>query len=217
MIVSGIMISEWNVAVPLKIAGSMTAVTGSALFYTFETDSSLGHIIGYQLLGGLGWGLAFQVPIIMSQGSVDAQDLSCVTAMVLCKPILQHLFSHAHEKMLILSVFMNLGGTTFVSAAQCAFVNKMINTLASIAPGIDPDKVILTGATRIRETFSADEVPLILDAYTDGIKLAFGIAIGATGAALILSLLYNKEMIIGWARKSARGDEESSTEKTTTE
>lgn len=111
---------------------------------------------------------------------------------------------------------MNLGGTTFVSAAQCAFVSKMVSTLATIAPGIDTDKVVLTGATRIRESFSADEVPLILDAYTEGIKLAFGLAIGATGAALILSLMYNREMITGW-RRSARGDEEANKEKTTTD
>lgn len=92
---------------------------------------------------------------------------------------------------------MNLGGTTFVSAAQCAFVNKMINTLRSLAPGIDPAKVILTGATRIRESFSADEVSTILTAYTEGIKVAFGIAIGATGAALILALSYHRSMILG--------------------
>lgn len=85
MVTSGIMIGKWNVAVPLKIVGSMIAVVGTALFYTFEVNSGLGKIIGYQILGGLGWGLAFQVPIIVTQSSVSAQDLSCVTAMVLCK------------------------------------------------------------------------------------------------------------------------------------
>ena len=85
MIVSGMLISKWRVAVPIKIVGSMIALIGSGLFYTFRLDSSLSEIIGYQLLGGLGWGLAFQVPIIVSQGSASAEDIACVTAMVLCK------------------------------------------------------------------------------------------------------------------------------------
>lgn len=96
---------------------------------------------------------------------------------------------------------MNLGGTTFVSAAQCAFVNKMVNTLRSLAPDIDSAKVILTGATRIREAFPADEVATILTAYTEGIKVAFALAIGATGTSLILALSYHRSMIFG--RKSA--------------
>lgn len=86
MIASGMMITKWRVAVPIKIAGSMIAMIGSALFYTFKLDSSLGEIIGYQLLGGLGWGLAFQVPIIISQRSASPEDIACITAMVLCEP-----------------------------------------------------------------------------------------------------------------------------------
>ncbi|SPO07787.1 related to major facilitator (MFS1) transporter [Cephalotrichum gorgonifer] len=175
MISSGIMISKWNLAVPLKILGSIIAVIGAALFYTFELDSNLGRIIGYQIIGGIGWGLAFQVPIIISQGSADPQDISCVTAMVL--------------------FFMNLGGMMFVSAGQCGFVNMMISTLLSTAPAIDPDKVILTGATRIREMFSADAVPLIVASYTQGVRVAFSIAIGGAGVAFVVALFYPQTMI----------------------
>ena len=61
MIVSGMLISKWRIAVPIEIGGTILAMVGSALFYAFKLGSSLGEIIGYQLLGGLGWGLAFQV------------------------------------------------------------------------------------------------------------------------------------------------------------
>lgn len=49
---------------------------------------------------------------------------------------------------------MNCGGTFFVSAAQSAFVNKMLNTLPSTAPGVDPTTVIATGATGVAFTGS---------------------------------------------------------------
>lgn len=98
---------------------------------------------------------------------------------------------------------MNPSGTTIVSAAQCAFVNKMVNTLHSLAADIDPAKVVLTGATHIREAFPADEVAIIIESYTEGIEMAFAIAIGAAGASLIPALPHHRSMIFGGKSASA--------------
>jgi hypothetical protein len=48
--------------------------------------------------------------------------------------------------------------------------------------------VIATGATKLREVFSAIELDGILAAYMAGIKVAFAITIGAVGISLPLSL-----------------------------
>jgi hypothetical protein len=48
--------------------------------------------------------------------------------------------------------------------------------------------VIATGATQIRAAFTADEIPGIVIAYMEGIKVALAIPIGATGIALLASL-----------------------------
>lgn len=63
----------------------------------------------------------------------------------------------------------------------------MINTLPITAPGVDPATVIATGATQIRSMFPADQVPGILMAYMDGVKVALAIPIGATGVAFLVS------------------------------
>ncbi|KAM0335062.1 hypothetical protein ACHAQA_000096 [Verticillium albo-atrum] len=169
MILSGFFITATGIATPIKVVGSAITAVASGLLYTFETDTDTGKWIGYQLLGGIGWGIAYQVPIIVAQSYADPTDVSTVTAMVL--------------------FFMNLGGSSFVSAGQCAFVNTMLRYLPSTAPGVDPAAVVATGATEIRNVFAAGEIPGILDAYMAGIKVALAIAIGATGLAFLVSLL----------------------------
>jgi hypothetical protein len=85
-------------------------------------------------------------------------------------------------------VFQCIGGTAFVTAAQAAFVNRIIQTLPTSAPNVDPADVVATGATMIRTVFPADQVPGIVVAYMDGIKVALGISIGGAGLGLVICL-----------------------------
>ena len=57
-----------------------------------------------------------------------------------------------------------------------------------MTPGVAPSTVVATGATEIRVTFAAEELPGILRAYMAGIKVSAGVAIGATGFAFLISL-----------------------------
>lgn len=86
IISSGIFISATGLATPIKVSGAAIAMIASGLLYTLDIDTSSGKWIGYQILGGVGWGIAFQVPIIVGQGNAKPKDISSVTAMVLCKP-----------------------------------------------------------------------------------------------------------------------------------
>jgi MFS family permease len=87
MITSGMLISATGLAVPIQVVGAIIGVVAAGLLYTLDIDTSIGKWIGYQLLAGVGWGLAFQVPIIVGQANADPGDISSVTAMVLCKSI----------------------------------------------------------------------------------------------------------------------------------
>lgn len=85
MISSGIIITATGLAVPIMVSGAAIAMIGSGLLYTLDIDTSTGKWIGYQILGGVGWGIAFQVPIIVGQSNADPKDMSSVTATILCK------------------------------------------------------------------------------------------------------------------------------------
>ncbi len=105
-----------------------------------------------------------------------------------------------------------ISGAFLLSAAQCAFVNQMVHTLAQTAPNVDPAAVIATGATEIRDVFAADQVPGIVIAYMDGIRIPFAIATGAAGAAFVLSCIVGWKVSCPGARKAVRGGLESTDE-----
>ena len=75
-----------------------------------------------------------------------------------------------------------------MTAAQAAFVNRIVQTLPNSAPNVDPADVVATGATLIRTAFPLDQVPGIIVAYMAGIKVALGISIGGAGLGLVVCL-----------------------------
>ena len=66
-------------------------------------------------------------------------------------------------------------------------MNRIVATLPTSAPGVDPAAVTAAGATQLRTVFPEDQVPGILKAYMEGIKAALALAIGATGVAFVVS------------------------------
>lgn len=85
-ILSGGFISKTGIAAPVMMFGAVLAVIAAGLIYTFHIGTPTGQWVGYQILGGFGWGVAFQVPIITGQAVSPVEDLAEVTAIILCKP-----------------------------------------------------------------------------------------------------------------------------------
>lgn len=162
------MISGFGHFVPFMIFGSAITTVGCGLLYTLNTHSSSGEWIGFQILAGIGIGLALQVPIIAAQATVDASDLASVTAMIL--------------------FFQTIGGAFFVSAGEVAFTNILLGKLPINSPTLDPKNVVAVGVTEIRAIFSSDLVPGIISSYMSGLKVAYAIAIASSGIAVIASL-----------------------------
>lgn len=81
-----------------------------------------------------------------------------------------------------------IGGSFCLSAAQSGFNNRMISTLASTAPGINPATVLATGATQIRSAFTSAQVPGVVAAYMAGLKVVFAITVGTFGFACLIGL-----------------------------
>lgn len=76
-----------------------------------------------------------------------------------------------------------------MTAAQSGFVNRMINTLASTAPNVNPLAVVGSGATQLRNNFAAEDIAGIVVAYMAGIKVALAIATALAGAAAVAAML----------------------------
>ncbi|KAI9759116.1 MAG: hypothetical protein M4579_002563 [Chaenotheca gracillima] len=166
---SGGSISKTGVATPLMPVGAVLATIAAGLLYTLDIGTGTGKWIGYQVLAGFGYGIAFQVPIIVCQGTTDPTDLASVTAIIL--------------------FFQTIGGAVLIGAAQAGFVNQIVNKLPTTAPTVNPALVVAAGATELRDIFPADELAGILVAYMAGIKVTFAITIAAVGISFPISLL----------------------------
>ncbi|KAK2735768.1 efflux pump antibiotic resistance [Colletotrichum kahawae] len=167
-IASGISISATGIYAPIMVVGGAVATVGAGLLYTLDIGTGSDKWIGYQVVAGLAWGAAFQVPIIAVQGTVSETDMASSTAILL--------------------FFQTVGGAFFVAGAQSGFLVTVLKKVAVYAPGVDPNVVALTGATEIRNAFPADAVPGIIHAYMDGLKVTFAIAIAGAGVSFLISL-----------------------------
>jgi hypothetical protein len=87
------------------------------------------------------------------------------------------------------TVSETIAGAILLSASQCAFVNKMLGSLAVTAPDVDVVKLIATGVSEIRSVFPAEQIPGILLAYMDGLQISFAIAAATAGAACLLACI----------------------------
>ncbi|CAG9946801.1 unnamed protein product [Clonostachys rosea f. rosea IK726] len=139
---------------PMIIAVTISTIASGALW------------IGYQILAGAGWGLAFQIPMIAVQGTVDPKDLASATGMLL--------------------FFQGLGGAFLVSGSQAAFVNQMIARVMSLNPGVDRALLVLTGATEIRNVFPSEQQHDVIDGYMTGLKVVFAMCIACSGLATLI-------------------------------
>ena len=172
MLAAGAYISVTGVAAPIIVAGTALGLVCVGLLYTFDIGTSEGKWIGYQVIGGVGWGIASQIPIITVQATAPAADLAEATAILL--------------------FFQTIGGAFMVSAAQAALVNVLLKVLPHSAPDVNPVTVVLTGATDLRKAFTPDQVAGILIAYMRGLKISFAIGIASTGMALVIITVFQK-------------------------
>ncbi|RFU32819.1 hypothetical protein B7463_g3499, partial [Scytalidium lignicola] len=167
-IISGVLIAIFGHFTPLMIFSSIVATVGCGLIYSLDINSSSSAWIGYQALAGIGIGLGFQIPVIVTQGIVEASDLSSVSALTL--------------------FFQIIGGSLFISASQAAFANKLVVALPKYAPSVDPHLVVATGAAELRKVFVPEVIPGILEAYMQGLRVSFALTIALGGISLITSL-----------------------------
>lgn len=168
-IVSGILITIFGQFAFLMIAAVVLSSIGCGLIYMLDINTESGKWIGYQIVAGVGLGLGIQIPITVNQALVTSSDLASVSAFTLFA--------------------QTIGGAFWVSAGQAAFVNRLVQKLPEKAPDVDPAVVVATGATSLRDVFTPRQMPGILEAYMDGLRLTFLICIILACIGVLVSLL----------------------------
>jgi MFS transporter, DHA2 family, glioxin efflux transporter len=168
LIANGIL-TFWRRYTPFLVIGSIAGTIGVTMIHTLGADASIGPWIGYEILIGMGVGIALQVPMIANQAAVGIEDLAAVTS---------------------LTMFVeNVSTAIFIASTEAAFTNGLVKALAYNAPNVKPEVVINTGATGIRMAFRPDQVSGILRSYLQGCQDSHFVPIACGASAVLVSMV----------------------------
>jgi hypothetical protein len=73
-----------------------------------------------------------------------------------------------------------------LSLAQTTFTSTLESSIPRLAPGVDPQTVILAGAAGVRSAVPKEAIEGVLLAYNEGIRNVFYLAAGTAGAVFFV-------------------------------
>lgn len=163
-ILSGVFVSRVGYYNPVIIAGGLIVPIGAGLFTLFTPHTAHPMWIGVQFLFGFGVGLGMQQTNIAAQTVLDKKDAPTGVSLVFFA--------------------QGIGGTISVSIGQNVLGNELIKRLSHIG-GLSPHDVVNTGATELRNVFSKEQLPAVLEAYNKAIVMVFYCALAFACAAIL--------------------------------
>lgn len=174
--------------VPFMTLGALILTAGCALIQTLKLQSREAQWFGYEVLTGIGFGTAFQIPYSAVQVVLSPEDLPIGNALVV--------------------FFQALGGALAVSIGQNVLSNTLLRQLERI-PQINASSVIAAGATNL-EASIADIPPALLEnvraAYSVALSRTYVLPIAAGGLAVLCSLGVENRSVKKKKRKKEKED-----------
>ncbi|MCJ1377221.1 hypothetical protein MMC17_000313 [Xylographa soralifera] len=176
-LLAGALITLLGYYTPFMLLSSVLMSSGAGLLTTWTPSTPSARWIGYQALFGLGSGLGMNQPLIAAQTVLALADVPIGTASVIFA--------------------QTFGGTIFITAAQNIFTNRLLASLQSAVPGLDPAVVLGTGATNLRNVVDPSFLPAVVLAYNGALTRTFYVALAVACLSIVGAL--------GMEWKSVRG------------
>ncbi|RMZ86050.1 hypothetical protein DV737_g147, partial [Chaetothyriales sp. CBS 132003] len=149
------------------LLGSALVATSYGLLSTLKINSGAGEWIGYQVVAGIGRGIALQMPILVVQSAVPKAKISSGTAMVMWSQF--------------------FGMALFLSVAQTIFVHVLKTALHEYAPSLDATAVSNAGATAFSSVVPPEYHKAVKRAYGKGVANTFYLGLALSLGAFITS------------------------------
>lgn len=177
-LLTGLLISTWGYYTPCGVVGSALVVASGFMLTRLQVDASAAQWVGFQATGGIGLGLASEVPIIAIQTVLANTDIEVGLAMVmLCQ---------------------SLGGSVLLMAAQKIFISRLQGILQTSGLAESGQSLDVVGATSIWEKVQPGERRQFLHKYNEALRLPYYCAAAAAligfGCALNLGWVSVKKM-----------------------
>ncbi|KAJ6490110.1 ABC transporter [Mycena sanguinolenta] len=154
---------------PFLVVAPCFLAVGSGLLYTVSASSSAGSIIGYQILVGVGTGMAMQNSLLAIQ--VEFRDaprlLGQATSMG--------------------SFAQFLGGTLGLGIAEPVFSSMLAKYLVQYAPEA-PASIVKESPTAIYTALPQAMIPGVVHSYTASLRIVFVLGVPVAGLGLLAAM-----------------------------
>ncbi|KAI0473596.1 putative efflux pump [Xylariaceae sp. FL0804] len=168
-VIAGLSITATGYYWPFMIFSTIFMSIGAGLLSMFRPSTDEALWIGFQVVFGAGVGLGMQQPFMAVQTVLDISDVPTGTATM---------------------TFMQaLGGAIFVSVGQTVFTNKLVDSLASKFPSINPSAILTGGATDFISSLPPAVRAAVLLDYNDAITSTFKVAASLAAFTVLGSAL----------------------------
>jgi hypothetical protein len=84
---NGAILSTYGYYMPWYTLGGILCLTGGALMYTVDTETSVARVYGYSIIIGFGDGLFAQASFSVAQAIVDPQLIASAVGFITCAQV----------------------------------------------------------------------------------------------------------------------------------
>jgi MFS family permease len=168
-IVSGIATGKIGYYTQFAYVSAAIMPIGAGLISTWKVDTGHAEWIGFQVLYGFSLGLGMQQAQLAAQTVLKRVDVPTGMALV---------------------VFMQtLGGAVFLSVGQNVLTSHLVGGIGRLlVEGLDPAVIVNTGATDLRDLVPAEQLPAVLEVYSEALRRVFLISTGLASVTILGAL-----------------------------
>lgn len=180
-LIAGYFMKKYGHAVPFVWGGMAIIVLAQGLYIDFPAKMSLGRIIGYQVVAGIGLGPNFQALIVSLQSHLRTNDIATATS------------TFGFVRNMANSVSVVIGGVIFHSQSKAG--------LSKLSSVLSPETIAaLKGssagaATDIVKALPDNERIPVLGAYTHGLKVMWIFYTAMAAMGMLASFMMQTKLL----------------------
>ena len=147
------------------LLASITLALGVGLLTRLHFDTPMQYVLGYQVPGGIGLGLALQQTVLAAQTILPIPDVPIGVSLIV--------------------LAQTLGGTVSLSIAETIFSTSLVSSIARSVPQVDQSTVLNSGATTLQKSIPAEYLDAVLFHYNRAIVETWYLSLAFACASII--------------------------------
>jgi MFS family permease len=178
VITNGAVLSAFGYYMPWYTLGGALLVTGGALMYTIDVNTSVATVYGYTILVGFGTGLFAQASFSVAQAIVEPEMVSSAVGFITCAQV--------------------SGVTIALAIANSVFLNKAQTSIEAILPSVPLADIQAAiggaGSTFVKSLPETVQFE-VLQAIVDAMSKTYVLIVTAGALVFVLSFAMKRERL----------------------